>query len=413
MATETISAAPGVSTGPQTGIEVSIVMPCLNESESIAFCIEQAEAALRKHGLTGEIVISDNGSSDGSAEIAERMGAVVVHQPERGYGNAYLKGFACARGKYIVMADCDGTYDFEQLPRFLGLLREGYDMVTGDRTGGDTGADAIPALHRYVGVPILTWLLNVVSGAKVADAHCGLRAFTREALDAMDLQTGGMEFASEMIIKASRFGLKIGEVPIDYHPRIGESKLRSFPDGWRHLRFMLLYSPTHLYLLPGLSMLVAGLAMMLALVGGPLRAGGLFFDYHFMVVGSLLVLVGLQCGILGIFAKVYAISQGMIRSDALINRLAPHFSLERGLVAGTATIAIGFALLLAILAIWVSEGFGLQGGTLIRPALLGMTLVAAGVQILFSSFFLSLLFIKLAVSPAASDREAEAVGFIE
>jgi hypothetical protein len=384
-----------------TDVEVSIVMPCLNERESIAHCIEQAEAALRRLGVNGEIVVSDNGSTDGSAEIARSLGVIVVEQPKRGYGNAYLKGFASARGKYIVMADADGTYDFSQLPRFLALLREGYDLVTGDRTGGQTGAGAIPPLHRYVGVPLLTWLLNVVSGARVTDAHCGLRAFTREALEAMDLQTGGMEFASEMIIKAARCGLRIAEVPIDYHPRIGDSKLRSFPDGWRHLRFMLLYSPTHLFLIPGLAMLTTGLVMLLALVGGPVRIGGLFFDFHFMVLGSLLVLVGLQVGSLGVYGRTYAISQGMIRQDRLISRIAPHFSLERGLLVGLIVMGMGFALLFGILVTWISEGFGLRDGILIRPALLGMTLMAAGTQILFSAFFLDLLFMKVALAPAS------------
>ncbi|MBI2761649.1 MAG: glycosyltransferase family 2 protein [Chloroflexi bacterium] len=379
--------------------EVSIVMPCLNERESIAFCIERAEAALRDLNVSGEIIVADNGSTDGSADIARALGAVVVDQPERGYGNAYLMGFASARGRYIVMADADGTYDFSQLPRFLDLLRGGYDFVTGDRTGGHTGAGAIPPLHRYVGVPLLTGLLNVVSGARVTDAHCGLRAFTREALDAMDLHTGGMEFASEMIIKAVRNGLKVGEVPIDYHPRIGESKLRSFPDGWRHLRFMLLYSPTHLFLIPGMAMLAAGLLILTALVGGPIRIGALFFDFHFMVLGSLLALVGLQVGCLGIYGRSYAMSQGMIRQDRLISRLAPHCTLERGLILGLAVMSAGFAMLLGILITWIGDGFGLRDGILIRPALLGMTLVAAGTQILFSSFFVSLLFIKVAKTP--------------
>jgi len=384
---------------------VSVVMPCLNERDSIAHCIEHARAVLEEHGLRGEIVVADNGSTDGSAEIARSLGAVVVHEPERGYGNAYLRGFASARGKYIIMADCDGTYDFTQLPQFLALLAEGYDLVTGDRTAGKASAEAIPLLHRYLGVPALTWLLNVVSGTRVADAHCGLRAVTREALDTMELRTGGMEFASEMIVKAARCQLKIGEVPIDYHPRIGESKLRSFPDGWRHLRFMLLYSPTHLFLFPGLVMLATGLLTMLSLVWGPVRLGRLFFDYHYMVLGSLLVLVGLQVGGLGVYARSYALSQGLIREDRLIGGLGTHFSLERGLLLGLAVMGLGVLLFIGILMAWLVQGFGLRDGILIRPALLGMTLVAAGTQIVFSSFFLSLLSTQVTLRGGSLPRD--------
>lgn len=372
-------------------IELSIVMPCLNERDSIGECVDQAFAVIKASGIAGEVVVADNGSTDGSQALAQERGATVVHQPLRGYGNAYLKGFETARGRYILMADSDGTYDLSVAPRFVELLKSGYDVVMGSRVRGHIERGAMPFTHQYIGVPILTWFVNVVCGSRVSDAHCGMRAFSRRALEAMYLRTGGMEFASEMIIRAARAGLRISEVPITYRARTGSSKLRTVPDGWRHLRFILLYSPTYLFLGPGVAMLGLGLLILLALVWGPVTVAGLFFDFHYMVVGTLLALLGVQVVSLGLSARVYAVTHGMVQEDGVLRALAAHFRLETGLLLGMSILTPGMAILLWILFRWVTEGFGLSEGILIRPALLGMTLVAAGVQVLFASFFVSLL----------------------
>jgi len=250
--------------------EISVVMPCLNEEETLGECIKKASQSMNEHGLSGEIVVCDNGSTDRSAEIGHREGARVVEEKIKGYGSAYHCGIGAARGKYIIMGDADDTYDFREINRFIEPLRNGYDLVMGSRLKGTILKGAMPWLHRYIGNPFLSWFLNLLFHTGVSDSHCGMRAFTREAYDKMDLKTTGMEYASEMVINSSKAGLKITEVPITYYPRGGESKLNSFSDGWRHLRFMLLYSPNHLFLVPGMFLLLAGLLLLLVLLPGPL-----------------------------------------------------------------------------------------------------------------------------------------------
>jgi glycosyltransferase involved in cell wall biosynthesis len=376
--------------------EVSIVMPCLNEEESIGVCIEKARTACERYSIDAEIVVSDNGSTDKSVEIAQSLGARVVHQPEKGYGHAYMKGFAEARGKYIVMGDSDNTYDFSEIERFLEPLRNGYDLVMGSRFKGRILPGAMPWSHQYIGNPILTGILNLFFRTAISDAHCGMRAFTKEAYERMHLQTTGMEFASEMVINASKAGLKIAEVPITYHPREGESKLNSFQDGWRHLRFMLLYSPNWLFIVPGLTLLSVGFLLMLTLlVFGPIQIGTprfLHFNVHYVVLGSLLALIGFQIITLGMYAKVYSMSEHFEETSHLIDFIVRHFSLERGILVGSLTFIAGLLVNLYILYIWLAQGF--RERIYLGEAVLAMTLMVIGLQTVFSSFFLSLMGIE-------------------
>ncbi len=369
-------------------IEVSVVMPCLNEAASVGDCVRQAREAMEAAGLAGEVVVADNGSTDGSPELAAAAGARVVRVSVRGYGAAYLGGLAAARGRFLVMGDADGTYPFDRVPEFVARLREGFDLVLGSRFTGRIHRGAMPWLHRYVGNPLLTGILGLFFGQRVSDAHCGMRALTREANEAMRLRTSGMEYASEMIAVAIRRGLKVTEIPIDYRPRAGESKLRSFRDGWRHLRFMLLLSPTPLFLLPGLAAMLAGLAALMALLPGPLALGGLRFDFHFMFVASALAILGVQLVVLGLAAKMVARAELAV-SDGWLALLERFFTLERGLLAGGAVVAAGVGVFAWILADWL--GSGRSQLFAVRPALVGLTLLVVGAQLVFGSFFISVV----------------------
>src|ERR1700730_1336246 len=293
---------PADAESPHT-VLVSVVIPCLNEAENIERCVTTALDVMRGMGVEGEVVVADNDSEDDSAQLAERAGARVVIERRRGYGSAYLAGFEAARGRYIVMADADLTYDFNEIPRFVAALEEGAEMVIGDRMD-NIQPGAMPWLHRYVGTPVLTGLLNLFFRTGVNDAHCGMRALRRDVLPRLDLRTTGMEFASEMVIRAAKEHLKIAEFPIEYHPRGGESKLSSFRDGWRHLRFLLVHSPTHLFILPGT--LLAGLGTLITvLVGGGLDFFGRAWGIHALIGGALLMIVGTQVVALGLCAHAY------------------------------------------------------------------------------------------------------------
>ena len=369
-------------------LEVSVVMPCLNEAAGVGPCVAKARAALERAGLTGEVVVADNGSTDGSPALAEAAGARVVHVAERGYGAAYLGGLAAARGRYLVMGDADGTYDFDDIPAFVAKLKEGHDLVIGSRFAGTIMPGAMPWLHQYIGNPVLTGILGLFFGQKVSDAHCGMRAMTREANERMGLRTSGMEYASEMIAMAIRQGLRVGEIPIVYAPREGESKLRSFRDGWRHLRFMLLLSPTPLFLAPGLAMVAAGLAVLAALLPGPLQIGGMNFDFHFMFVASALAILGVQLIVLGLAAKAFARAELHV-SDRWLAFLDRWFTLERGLLLGAGVLAAGVGVNGWILADWLGAGRGTLFA--VRPALVGLTLLVVGAQLMFGSFFISVV----------------------
>ncbi len=380
------------SLGDQDAYEVSVVMPCLNEEETIGECIRKAQQAFREHHLRGEVVVSDNGSQDRSVEISRQLGARVVFQNKKGYGNAYLKGIREARGRYIVMGDSDNTYDFSALLPFIEPLRQGYDMVMGSRLRGTILPGAMPWLHRYIGNPFLSRFLNVLFKTGISDSHCGMRSFTREAFEKMKLMTPGMEYASEMVIKASRAGLKIAEVPITYYPRKGMSKLHSFHDGWRHIRFMLMYSPTHLFLVPGFLVLLAGLLLVIALYPGPIWTPWHTFDVHFMVLGSVLAILGYQIINLGLFAKAISFTRDFVVRDEFILRFYQVFTLEKGIYLGLALLLIGLVMNGLVLYNWIRTHFGPLHQ--MREALVGMTFIVLGFQTIFSSFLLSMVRIK-------------------
>jgi glycosyltransferase involved in cell wall biosynthesis len=365
---------------------VSVVIPCLNEAENIELCVRTALEALASSGIDGEVLVVDNASEDDSAALAAAAGARVVHEPRRGYGSAYLAGFAVARGRYIVMADADLTYDFNEIPRFVAALEEGAELVMGDRMD-NIHPGAMPWLHRYVGNPILTGLLNMFFSTGVNDAHCGMRALRRDVLPRLDLRTTGMEFASEMVIRAAKENLRIAEFPIEYHPRGGESKLSSFRDGWRHLRFLLVHSPTHLFILPGA--LLAGLGtLIVALVGGGLDFFGRSWGLHALIGGALLMIVGTQILALGLCAHAYG-TYFMAARDPWFDRMRARFRLEHGLLLGGAFVFVGAALGVVILVTWISHGFGSLADE--HMAVVAATLLIVGIQIFFSSFLLSIL----------------------
>jgi glycosyltransferase involved in cell wall biosynthesis len=371
---------------PSDEVLVTVVIPCLNEAENIEACVGAALEAMEQGGITGEVVVADNASEDDSAELARAAGARVVHEPRRGYGSAYLAGFAAARGRYIVMGDADLTYDFREIPRFVEKLDDGAELVMGDRMD-NIHPGAMPWLHRYVGNPVLTGILNVFFRTGVNDAHCGMRALRRDVLPRLDLRTVGMEFASEMVIRASKEKLDIRQFPIEYHPRGGESKLSSFRDGWRHLRFLLVHSPTHLFMLPGLVMAVIG-ALVMALVVARLDVFGRAWDIHTMIAGALLVIVGTQVLALGLAAHAYG-TYFMGDRDPWFDRMRARYRLEHGLLLGGAVTAAGVIVAAVIVGIWVDRGFGSLSEE--RLAVLSVTLLIVGIQIFFSSFLLSIL----------------------
>jgi glycosyltransferase involved in cell wall biosynthesis len=365
---------------------VSVVIPCLNEAETIAECVTRARRALDEGDLHGEVVVADNGSDDGSPELAREAGARVVHEPRRGYGSAYLAGFAAARGEYVVMADADLTYDFADIPRFVEQLEAGAQLVMGDRMD-NIHPGAMPWLHRYVGNPVLTGVLNLFFRTGVSDAHCGMRGFRRDILPTLDLRTTGMEFASEMVIRASKEHLDIRQLPIEYHPRGGESKLSSFRDGWRHLRFLLVHSPTYLFVIPGAAM--AGLGALIALlVVARIDFFGRSWDLHTMIAGCLLMIIGVQVLSLGLCAHAYG-KYFMGERDAWFDRMRARFRLEHGLLLGGTIGLAGIVLGGVIVGIWIDRDFGTLSEE--RLAVLAATLIIVGLQVFFSSFLLSIL----------------------
>jgi glycosyltransferase involved in cell wall biosynthesis len=365
---------------------VSVVIPCLNEAENIEECVRSAREALARMQVAGEVVVADNDSEDDSARLAERAGARVVVERRRGYGSAYLAGFAASRGRYIVMADADLTYDFNEIPRFVQALEQGAEMVIGDRMG-NIQPGAMPWLHRYVGNPILTGLLNLFFRTGVNDAHCGMRALRRDVLARLDLRTTGMEFASEMVIRASKERLRIAEFPIEYHPRGGESKLSSFRDGWRHLRFLLVHSPNHLFIAPGAVLAGVG-TLIVVLVGAGLDFFGRAWGVHALIGGALLMIVGTQVLALGLCAHAYG-TYFMGERDPWFDRMRARFRLEHGLLLGGLFTLVGVVMGAVIVATWIAHGFGSLADE--RLAVVAASLIIVGIQIFFSSFLLSIL----------------------
>jgi len=367
-------------------ITLSILIPCLNEADTIEECVIRARMVLDDSGIDGEVIVVDNDSNDGSAALARYAGATVVHEPRRGYGRAYMTGLAAAHGDYILMADGDLTYDFAEAPKFLAELQAGADLVVGNRMRG-IEPGAMSWHHRYVGNPMLSGLLNVLFNTGVNDAHCGMRALRRDALPALNLRATGMEFASEMVIRAKKENLDVREFPIVYHRRGGESKLSSFSDGWRHLRFLLVHSPTHLFILPGLVAAVLGVLIQ-ALVLLHLGFFGRAWDIHALIAGSLLTIVGVQVVALGICARAYGI-YFMDEHDSWFERMRARYRLEHGLILGGAFIFVGAVLVVRIAVSWISHGFGALAQD--NLAVVAATFLIVGIQVFFSSFLLSIL----------------------
>jgi glycosyltransferase involved in cell wall biosynthesis len=367
-------------------VEVSIVIPCLNEAASIQACVKAARDALEAGGYDGEVVVVDNASTDNSAELAEAAGAEVIHEPRRGYGSAYLAGLNRARGKYIVMADADLTYPMEELPRFVDELADGGEMVVGDRMSG-IQPGAMPWMNRYIGNPVLTGVLNLFFRTGVKDAHCGMRALRREVLPDLALRSTGMELASEMVVRASKLGLDIRQFPIEYHPREGESKLSPWRDGWRHLRFLLVHSPRHLFLYPGAVVAALGTLIILGVVT-QISVFGRQWDIHAMIGGSLMLILGVQVMALGLCAQAYG-AYFMEERDERFERMRGRYRLEHGLLLGGVIILAGVALGGTLIGIWIDRGFGALSEE--RLAVLAATLVTVGAQVFFTSFLLSIL----------------------
>lgn len=377
---------------PQRGIEVSVVIPCLNEEATIGICIRKAQATLDRLGIAGEVIVADNGSTDRSVEIARSLGARVVHESRKGYGRALMRGFRAARGEFIIMGDGDDSYDFTDLERFIKPLREGADLVMGTRLKGTILPGAMPWKNRYIGNPFLSGLLNILFRAGVSDCHCGMRAFRRDALEKMQLQCSGMEFASEMVIKAAKAGLRIVEIPITLYPdgRARPPHLRPWRDGWRHLKLMLSFSPTWLFLIPGtLLLLGGGMVMMLSAGGeGSSPARPLSGDVHWAVVGSLCAILGYQVVHLGLFARAYSIIHRFGEVDRLVDAIFRFVELERGLLIGAIFVLLGLGVDAHALLPWISPDGALPN---LRTSLWGVVLMVMGVQTMFNAFLLSLL----------------------
>ncbi|PYS33819.1 MAG: dolichol-P-glucose synthetase [Acidobacteria bacterium] len=378
-------------------LELSIVMPCLNEAETLSICIQKAQQSLLKHDVKGEILVADNGSTDGSQEIARKMGARLIEVPDKGYGSALRGGVAAARGEYIIMGDADDSYNFSELSPFIQKLREGYDLVMGNRFEGTIKPGAMPALHKYVGNPVLTGIGRLLFSSQTGDFHCGLRAFRKDALEKLNLRTTGMEFASEMVVKATLHRMRVAEVPITLYPdgRSRPPHLRSWHDGWRHLRFMFLYSPRWLFLYPGLMLMIIGAMISVWLLPGPKTIGTVTFDVNTLLYGGLAIIIGFEAINFAVFTKVFAISEGLLPEDPRLNKVFHFIKLETGLIVGIVLVLAGLIGSIYVLDIWKTRSFGpLEYSHTLRvviPAGISLTL---GSQTILSSFFLSILGLK-------------------
>jgi glycosyltransferase involved in cell wall biosynthesis len=386
-----------VASPAEAPLELSIVIPCLNEADTLATCIEKAQRAMKEHGITGEIVVADNGSTDGSQEIGARLGARVVPVEAKGYGNALMGGIAAAQGKFVIMGDADDSYDFLEVPKFVDKLREGFDLVQGCRLpagGGTVKPGAMPFSHRWLGNPMFSAMARRWFGAPIHDVYCGLRGFTKAHYESLNQRCTGMEFATEMIIKSSLYKVKISEVPITLHPdgrKAHAPHLKTFRDGWRTLRFFLMYSPRWLFVVPGVLLTLLGLVGYgLAMPGVTLR--GAKFDAHTLLFASLFILCGYQSILFAVFTKTFAMREGLMPEDKRFMRFFEVIDLERGLLIAGAALVIGIGLLAGAVDQWFSAGFGpLDYSRTMRWVIPGSTLTALGVQTLFSSFFVSIL----------------------
>ncbi len=381
-------------TGP---VELTVVMPCLNEAETLAVCIDKALAALRENGIAGEVVVADNGSIDGSQAIAQEHGARLVPVPVRGYGAALNAGITAALGRYVVMADADDSYEFAHLPRFLAKLRESNDLVMGNRFAGGIGPGAMPFLHRYLGNPVLSFIGRALFHAPIGDFHCGMRGFSRSGYDALGLRTTGMEFASEMVVKASLLGQQIAEVPTTLK-KDGRSRpphLKTWRDGWRHLRFLLMYSPRWLFLLPGLLLMGVGVALTAWLLPAERPLGHVNLGVDTLAYAAAAILLGFQLVFFGIAAKTFAITEGLLPEDESFQSWNRYVTLETGLLVGAALLLTGIGIAISSVVNWAHAGYGpLPPVVMMRHTLPSMLAMMLGTEICFASFFLSLLGLK-------------------
>ncbi|MEG3862500.1 glycosyltransferase family 2 protein [Microcoleus sp. herbarium12] len=384
------------STGEYT-LELSIVMPCLNEAETLEICIDKAQKSLQELNIAGEVIIADNGSTDGSQDIATRMGARVVPVAAKGYGSALMGGIIAARGVYIIMGDADDSYDFSNLGPFVEKLRGGCELVMGNRFKGGIKPGAMPPLHKYLGNPVLTWLGQLFFSSPAGDFHCGLRGFRRDSILKVDLQTTGMEFAGEMVVKASLYKLRFAEVPTVLSPdgRSRPPHLRTWRDGWRNLRFLLLYSPRWLFLYPGVALMILGLIVGIWLLPGTQKIGSINFDVHTLLYAAIAIIIGFQAVTFAFFTKIFAISEKLLPEDPKLNKIFRYVSLETGLIVGVTLILIGIVGSFLSLTIWSETAFGtLDSSKTLRLVIPSLTCLTVGLQMVLSSFFLSVLSLK-------------------
>jgi glycosyltransferase involved in cell wall biosynthesis len=375
-------------------LELSIVMPCLNEAETLAVCIDKAQKFLKENQVRGEIIIADNGSTDGSQQIALSHGARVVDVKSKGYGAALMGGINGAYGKYIIMGDSDDSYDFQSLSAFIAKLRDGYDLVMGNRFKGGVKEGAMPFLHKYLGNPVLSFIGRLFFNSKIGDFHCGLRGFSKEAVKRMDLRTTGMEFASEMVVKASLMNMKIAEVPTTLSPdgRSRPPHLRTWRDGWRHLRFLLMYSPKWLFLYPGIFLMVIGLIISGTLIIQPIHILGVRLDVHTLLYTASCLVIGFQGVVFYLFTKTFAIREGLLPEDKTLNSLYRYINLETGLIGGSILVIIGIGLTFYAFQEWNQVNFaGLDPAVTLRKVIPAVVSLILGVQSILYSFFLSIL----------------------
>jgi glycosyltransferase involved in cell wall biosynthesis len=377
--------------------DVSVVMPCLNEAETLAICIQKTISFFESNTIDGEVIIADNGSTDGSQEIAKNLNARVISIPKRGYGNALKGGFDAAIGKYIIMGDADDSYDFSNLTLFIDKLKEGNDFVIGNRFKGGIKKNAMPFLHRYLGNPVLSFLGRLFFKSTIGDFHCGLRGFSKEAYSRMNLTTTGMEFASEMIVKAHLLNFKIVEVPTILYKdgRTRKPHLKTWSDGWRHLRFLLLYSPNWLFLIPGILLMSLGFILSLALILSPIQISNITFDIHTLLYTSSILIIGFQFVVFYGLTKVFAVTQNLLPKSKRYNSFFKYINLEKGLVIGFFMILIGIAMSFYGFSIWSNLNFGLlKPSGILRIIIPAVTIIILGVQIILYSFFFSILGLK-------------------
>lgn len=399
METDTLTRPTGVDStsgsAQETRIAVSAVIPCLNEEQTLALCIQKAFRGFAELGVQGEVVVADNGSTDRSVEIARNLGARVINERRKGYGAALLRGISEARGEIIVMADADDSYDWTAIAPFVRKIREGYDLVMGNRFKGGIMDGAMPRLHRYLGNPVLSLIARIAFRTPIGDFHCGMRAFTRAAFERMQLKTTGMEFATEMVANASHQGLRMAEIPVVLYPdkRNRPPHLRSFRDGWRHLRFILTYAPDYLYLAPGAMMLLPGVILETLLARGPVILGGAYLGIHFLALGSLLTLVGFNIINLGVLAKTLMAQRYSGIRSRTVRLLSQKLSLESGLISGCVLALLGAIMDVTIAAQWIA-GLGAPMEGTVHLAFVATTALVLGLNLICSSFLLNLIVIE-------------------